>query len=293
MNEIVINYHINSQCNYHCTHCFSKWENKDSSHELHLNIKHVEIMLSDVYNFFKTNSHQQLNIADRNDKIRLNIVGGEPLLLKNFGDIVAIANKIGYNIGIVTNGSLIDETFIRSYSQYLSIIGLSIDATDKTIMRQVGRSTKTGNVVNLKKLISHINMARKMNSDIKIKVNTVVNQSNVNHHIGHFIQNISPDKWKILKVLPLFTSTNAVTDEQFEFFINNHQQYKNVMSVEKNNDMIASYIMIDPFGRFFDNSMWERSNQYIYSDPIMDTGAANAFRQIQFDIQKFDQRYST
>jgi len=291
MNEIVINYHINSQCNFHCIHCFSKWEKKERFNELHLNIKHLEIMLSDVYNFFKTNSHQQLNIGYRNDKIRLNIVGGEPLLLKNFGDIVSIANKIGYNVGIVTNGSLIDEAFIRSYSQYLSIIGLSIDATDKTIMRQVGRSTKNGNVVNLKKLISHINMARKINSEIKIKVNTVVNQSNVNHHIDNFIQKISPDKWKIIKVLPLFTFTNAITDEQFEIFINNHQQYKSIMSVEKNYDMIASYIMIDPFGRFFDNSMWERSNQYIYSAPIMDTGAANAFRQIQFDVQKFDQRY--
>jgi radical S-adenosyl methionine domain-containing protein 2 len=53
--------------------------------------------------------------------------------------------------------------------------------------------------------------------------------------------------------------------------------------------MQESYIMVDPQGRFFQNSPC--SAGYQYSEPILDVGAEKAFSQVNFDIDKFCSRY--
>ncbi|HRH36635.1 MAG TPA: hypothetical protein PKY12_16325, partial [Catalimonadaceae bacterium] len=45
----------------------------------------------------------------------------------------------------------------------------------------------------------------------------------------------------------------------------------------------GSYIMVDPAGRFFDNT----SEGYRYSGKIHEIGCAEALREVKFDFSKF------
>lgn len=47
--------------------------------------------------------------------------------------------------------------------------------------------------------------------------------------------------------------------------------------------MIKSYIMIDPMGRFLQNS----NNVYQYSRSILEVGVLNALNDIKYDLVKF------
>lgn len=52
--------------------------------------------------------------------------------------------------------------------------------------------------------------------------------------------------------------------------------------------------MVDPHGRFFQNqSNVKAGDSYNYSAPIIQVGADAAFRQIDFDVEKFIGRYPT
>jgi radical S-adenosyl methionine domain-containing protein 2 len=54
-------------------------------------------------------------------------------------------------------------------------------------------------------------------------------------------------------MLPVLNSDLAVSDVEFNSFIDRHFALKDVMCVEDNSDMTESYIMVDPYGRFFQN----------------------------------------
>ena len=55
--------------------------------------------------------------------------------------------------------------------------------------------------------------------------------------------------------------------------------------------MTDSYLMIDPIGRFFQNSIL--GSGYSYSTPIVNTGIEEALNEINFDPEKFHGRYKT
>ena len=50
--------------------------------------------------------------------------------------------------------------------------------------------------------------------------------------------------------------------------------------------MTGSYLMIDPEGMFFSNV----NRKYKYSNPILQVGVDQAFSEIDFNIQKLEQR---
>lgn len=51
--------------------------------------------------------------------------------------------------------------------------------------------------------------------------------------------------------------------------------------------MHRSYLMLDPDGRFYQR---EGSN-YLNSAPILDVGAENALRSVEFDAETYSSRY--
>lgn len=56
--------------------------------------------------------------------------------------------------------------------------------------------------------------------------------------------------------------------------------------MENNNAMIKSYIMIDPMGRFLQNT----NNIYQYSRSFLEVGVLNALNDIKYDLVKFMKR---
>ena len=280
--EFVVNYHMNEFCNYSCEYCYAKWGIGDLKKEIHNDLDKVEILLNSLYGFFSKN----------HKSVRLNLVGGEPSLTKNFKPIIKIAHRIGFKIGLVTNGSVIDEDFIVNYSKYLSVIGFSIDAVSKEVMKKIGRATSSGRTLNIDLLAKKITQLRLHSPGIKIKINTVVNKNNFSHNLRSLLYKASPDKWKVFRVLPNVNPDSKITDDQYSTFLENHREFSHIMFPEDNNVMVGSYVMVDPLGRFFDNTCFDSQDAgYIYSSQITEVGAEEAFKVINFDQEKFWMRY--
>lgn len=123
---------------------------------------------------------------------------------------------------------------------------------------------------------------------IEIKINTVVNKLNASEDLSYFISQIKPNKWKIFKLLPVYSNKLDITEQEFHQFIEKHSNFKSIISSENNNDMTESYLMIDPLGRFFQNGY---TSGYKYSSPLWQVSAETALKQIKFDSQKFVNRY--
>ena len=56
--------------------------------------------------------------------------------------------------------------------------------------------------------------------------------------------------------------------------------------------MCESYLMVDPYGRFFQNQAVGEGG-YLYSRPILHSGAAAAFSEMRFNPAGFRSRYTT
>ena len=61
---------------------------------------------------------------------------------------------------------------------------------------------------------------------------------------------------------------------------------KNLVSQEDNEKMTGSYVMIDPAGRFFQNTQ----GIYKYSSPIQEVGVLEALKQVGFNWKKLVDR---
>ena len=276
MNEITINWHILEQCNYSCKYCFAKYTESDIK-EIHKSKDEIKYLLEKVHTFF-VKKYQ-------NYTVRLNIAGGEPSLSSNFSYIIQTAFEIGFKVSIISNASKLTNEFIEKNAKYISMFAVSIDSLQKDTNIKIGRIS-SDKVLNKNILVKRLQYLKQINQNIKIKINTVVNEYNYNEKIVDFIELIKPDKWKVLQALSLSDKVYC-SDNQFEIFLLNNALTSNKIFKESNDDMKNSYIMIDPHGRFYQNS----NGAYVYSSSLLNIDIQEAFNSIQFDLDKFKKRY--
>ena len=293
VDEIVINWHITEACNYRCQYCYATWIKPDEQKEVYRNKEQTQLLLKDLWRLFDPNNlTNPLRKHIDWKSVRLSIAGGEPTLLKNsLGPIVAEAKHLGFNVSLITNGSLLDEALISRIAPNLSILGISFDSANITTNKLIGRIGRQNNSISVNELNKVVSSVRRHNPKISIKVNTVVNSENASEDMNELIRKISPDRWKVLRVLPVISERLKITDGQFQAFIARHQDSSDVMSAEDNIDMTESYIMVDPHGRFFQNSPGAPESPYATSPKILGIGAEAAFLSIQFSARKFAGRY--
>jgi radical S-adenosyl methionine domain-containing protein 2 len=77
--------------------------------------------------------------------------------------------------------------------------------------------------------------------------------------------------------------------EQMRFFWQQRETNRDVgvtFVAESNAVMSGSYAMLDPAGRFFDNT----TGAHRYSRPVLQVGVEDAFRDVAFDAGKFEAR---
>lgn len=283
-NEIVINWHILEKCNYKCFYCFAKYGCEAS---LRKSIKNgvskdqIKIILHNLYN--------GLDSHFKDYSFRLNIAGGEPLLSPNLGYIIKEAKSIGFSMSIITNASLLDSNFIESYAKDFSIFGISFDSMLQNTRMQIGRYNKQSPTKNAD-IIESIRLLRHYNPHIKIKINSVINKLNYKENMSEFIESIKPDKWKVLQALSVHTDEILCEDFQYEYFIKTHAHLKEYMSLESNDDMRHSYIMLDPLARFYQNDSHNGSG-YTYSPSLLEMKADEIIKHINVDMIKFAMRY--
>lgn len=97
-------FEITSRCNFNCRMCYI--HDSDNS-----KLKEKEL-----------STEQWLHIADEAQKagvLLLLITGGEPLIRDDFAEIYTYCKKLGFEISINTNASLINDEIIELFKQYV------------------------------------------------------------------------------------------------------------------------------------------------------------------------------
>ncbi|WP_138436249.1 viperin family antiviral radical SAM protein [Marinobacter shengliensis] len=290
--QLVINWHLTEACNYSCRYCYAHWQRDQDVKDLIRQEYQIHQLLLELREFFDPiNSRNPLAWKMAWANTRLNIAGGEPLLFPSVvEETVKFASRVGLKASLITNGSLLTERIARRIGSGLEVLGISIDSGDALSNQLIGRLNSKGDFLDLSQLQSAVDAIRERNPAIKIKLNTVVNRVNWEDDFSDLISLLQPDKWKILRALPVTDRSMTINEKKFQSFVERHWRYHRIAVVEDNQDMVESYIMIDPQGRFFQNSPC--SAGYKYSQPILEVGVQKAFEQVNFNPERFLSRYS-
>ncbi len=274
-----VNYHLWEPCNFRCKFCFAKF---DDIRTTVLPKGHLprEAALSLVKHLSKEGFK------------KITFAGGEPTLCPWISELIIAAKTCGLTTMLVTNGSKLNDEFFDKVNDFLDWVVLSIDSVDVDLNKSIGR--RQGNLIMPDEAYyaAKVDLIKKWG--IKLKINTVINAINFeDKRIATFIKTVQPLRWKIFQALKIEGQNNEhfdemkVTEEQFAHFISNNEIPNIPFAViEDNIAMTGTYIMVDPAGRFFDNTKGVHS----YSRPILDVGVTQALGDITYSYKSFVQR---
>ena len=223
---------------------------------------------------------------------KINFAGGEPTLCLWLPKLVQTAKAHGLTTGIVTNGSRLTPELLDRMEGCLDWVTLSIDSIDPQTLRQIGRTVQN-QPMRAEQYEALADTVR--HRSIRLKVNTVVNRYNVHEILAPFIQRAAPERWKLLQALPVAGQNDdkfaeyAITREEFWEYVERNrtvEAYGVRLVPEDNELMTGSYVMVDPAGRFFDNT----KGRHTYSQPILEAGVEAALAQVSVDVERFNRR---
>lgn len=274
-----VNFHLWEPCNMRCHFCFATFQDVKKSilPKGHLPREQAIELVKQLAQF----GFEKITFA-----------GGEPTLCSWLPELIQTAKNACLTTMIVTNGSNLTDTFLTDNKNYLDWITLSVDSLDEDTNIETGRAIMGKR--SIKKSI-YFELVNKIKSyGYGLKINTVVSSKNVTENMTEFIQYAKPKRWKIFQVLPILgqndnkVCTMEISIDNFYQFIDRHQfTINDVVIVPENNDqMKGSYVMVDPAGRFFDNS----TGTHIYSKPILNFGCKVSISEMKYDFNKFEER---
>ncbi len=272
-----VNYHLLYPCNMGCKFCFATF--LDSRRQ------GPPLRRADALELVDCLCHAGAT--------KINFVGGEPTLVDWLPDLIRAAKLHGVTTSIVTNGSRLTEGWLDDIAPWLDIIALSIDSVDPETQRRIGRVEEGKEPISAERYCTLAALIK--SRGIRLKVNTVVNAFNADEELWPFVRDLGPERWKIFQALRVEGQNDAafetvrVTLEQFESYVERNRLVGQcgVTVVPENNElMTASYRMVDPWGRFFDDSQ----GRHTYSRPILEVGVGAALDEVTFDRDKFVER---
>ncbi|WP_161499418.1 viperin family antiviral radical SAM protein [Flavipsychrobacter stenotrophus] len=274
-----VNYHLWEPCNMRCKFCFATFQ--DVKHSIlpkgHLPKEQaIEVILQLAEIGFE----------------KITFAGGEPTLCPWLPELIATAKEAGMTTMIVTNGSKVSDTFLEANKHTLDWIAVSIDSLNADTNISTGRAIAGNTPLTLDYYASLVDRIKQHGYGLKI--NTVVSSKNYNEHMNEFIRYAKPKRWKLLQVLPIAGQNDLkinefkISDEQFRLFLENHNNLYDITSIvpESNSQMKGSYAMVDPAGRFYDNT----TGKHNYSSSIIEIGSQLAIQQVNYDFSKFVSR---
>jgi len=271
-----VNYHLFEPCNMQCKYCFAQF-------------KDVKRILPKGY-LPKEDSIQIINqIADAGFS-KITFVGGEPTLCKWLPELIKHSKEKGLTTMVVTNGSLINEEWLQKTSSYLDWVGISIDSLNNDNNIKIGRYSAGKKVMRKEQYFKLFSLLKQYK--IKAKINTVVTKYSYREDFSELINQAEPKRWKIFEPLAVEGQNDGKieevkpTNQQFNQFVKFHKSSvlnKDLIVSESNEEMTGSYLMIDPAGRFFDNT----KGKHTYSDPILKVGLQEASKQVNFNYKQY------
>lgn len=274
-----VNFHLWEPCNMKCRFCFATFQDvkQDRLPKGHMN---------------KEDCIAVIEMLAESGFAKINFAGGEPTLCPWLSDLIGRAKEHDLTTAIVTNGTKITPDWLNSQNRTLDWIALSVDTVDPEKLTRLGRVTHSGPISE----DEYLQIAESVKErGIRFKINTVVTSETWEEDFTEFITQARPERWKILQVLPVQGQNDsqilrdAITKEQFAAYVarNRSVEKDGIVVVPEDNDMMTgSYVMVDPAGRFFDNTKGSHS----YSDPIIAVGVDEALKSVSIDPQRFLKR---
>ena len=263
-------WNITSHCNENCLFCYRDLEDKDSSLE-----RNKAIMRNLI----------------QNGVGKISFVGGEPLLYKELFDLVeygrsldsAVQFSITTNaILLVTfddNGFVLNEELLNRIINVFDWICFPLDAPNEQTQTKMGR-----NIHHLKRIQVLLEYIRSSKCNIRIKINTVVSDINIDFLIdlNKLLEKYEIDRWKLFKFLPsrgialLNRSKFEINEEKYKENINELLTISKIrISYNKQYDYLKTYITITSSGFL---SVYDGK---CYSN-VIDMATANSTRVFDF-----------
>lgn len=173
------------RCNERCLHCGSSCGDVESNE---MTLDQYKKILDDVKKDFDLKQFQ------------LCITGGEPLLRKDFFDIMGYANELGYNWGMTSNATLIDQEKARLLKECgMKTISVSIDGLRES--HDAFRRTPGG----YDRAMKGIEALIEEGGFKAIQVTTVLNHSNMNEldELYEIFKDMDIDSWRVIGIEPM------------------------------------------------------------------------------------------
>lgn len=179
------------RCNENCIHCGSRCGNMTGKE---LTLEQYKAFLDKIKRDFGTRG------------LQLCITGGEPLLRKDFFDIMGYAHSLGFNWGMTSNGTLIDKNTAAKLEECgMGTISVSLDGMKES--HDAFRRTPGG----WDKAVRGINALIERGSFKEIQVTTVVHSGNINEldALYDYLCGVDIDSWRLITIEPIGRALDA------------------------------------------------------------------------------------
>ena len=211
---------VTQDCNEHCRHCGSRCG--DLKNDEPVTLEEWKRVLSEVKRDFDIS------------KIRLCITGGEPLLYKDFFELVNFADSLGFKWGMTSNGTLITREIAgRLRAANMKTVSVSVDGLREShewFRQSPGSFDKT--IEGIKNLLEE-------NFFKHVQVTTVVHHENF-HELDDmyiFFSKLGIRSWRVINIEPIGRAKDnpelMLSEDELRgliYFIEDHR-FKNKMEV--------------------------------------------------------------
>ena len=285
-----INLHVLEACNFKCRQCFSKFGTE-------------KLLPMEGWKKIVDNCIAGADVDE------FNIAGGEPILYPGLAELVKYIWSKGIKVSLITNGSLMDEEWIKNYTRLYETIGFSVDSLDDETNKKIGRCDRNGKTIPASRIVKLCGMIRKYAPGCRIKINTVVSALNKDEVMSDFIDEIAADRWKILRMKPFqydgFSNLDIqVSDAEFLRFVEKNRKKDRKeggkeagagaelaeREVVVEPDMRASYVLIDSNGCLLDNAVDEMTPVAVCD--CLREDFADGLRRLTLDRKRYEARYN-
>lgn len=263
-----VSFHITKPCNAKCKFCYATFDDQ----------YRVKMMsLEDAKTIVRKLVYAGVE--------KVTFAGGEPLLFPELQDLIIYTKKLGATTSLISNGFLITPEFIDNMIGWLDWVGISIDSVDPATNKAIGR-THRGEGMGYE---YYARLCHKLVLEgYRLKVNTVVCSLNRHEDLNPFLNDVKPERWKVFQALRVDGQNDQQFDEikvtsgEFDTFLLNHREQPALVP-ENNEVMRSSYLLVDPQGRFFDDT----AGGHTYSDSLLDRSVFDCLKQINLSRENF------
>ena len=176
---------VTSQCNEHCLHCGSSCTGAPA-----------DPVATDVLLRVLADVKERLGI----ERTQLCITGGEPLLRRDFFELMSAANDLGYAWGMTTNGTLVTRDVARRLAECgMRTVSVSVDGLLGTHDRFRGR---TGS---FEEAMTGVRNLAEQGAFEHVQITTVVHAWNIGELEALFERFVDEpiDSWRLTSIEPM------------------------------------------------------------------------------------------